>query len=1158
MSMPANYYERFDASKNYEEHLFLAGLGLQSAELNEIQKNAAYRLRGVADVLFKNGAIVRDCSISVNPSTGVVTCDAGAVYANGAVRSVAASSLTIAVNTYVAVGVRLIETVVDDSVDPLLRDPAPLTRNYDSPGAQRLKIDACWAHSLDSGVGEFFAIYDVYDGIVSPKEAPPQIDAVSMAIQKYDQDSTGGTYSVSGLVATSVSQASDSTITFRVGKGSARINGRSIDLVADRSYTFDAAPDLKLISSEPHLSATDSIQRIDTDFSPVSAVTLVSITEQKTVTMIHGVVTGASDLLPDTSVLSLISVSQGGTTYTVTTDYLLTSGSVNWSPAGAEPAPGSSYSVTYQYIHSVAPTSMDSTGFSVTGAVTGTLVMATYQYKVPRIDRLCINASGVAALIRGTPSVDFPNPPSVPKGQLLLATIRQSWTGSIVPVSDGVRMVSMETLNSVNTRLDRMVALIAKSRLESNIAGRDASLKKSIFVDPFFDDSMRDAGVYQTAAVFGGLMTLPIYLTARYFASDVSAPTTLPPVIGYGVTQDAKTSTMKVNPYDSFSPIPAKITLSPSVDQMTYSTESWTSNVTSRVVVQLPYGSSAGAQSSETIATVSSSLSADQVIRPQYINFALDGFGAGETLSELSFDNLSIATLNGSSVATTLVADSAGHITGQFRIPQNIAVGTKQVQFLGSGGSYGVAYFAAASWQENKTLQRVVTEYVYQFDPPPVVVPDPPIIIPDVVVPPVDPVDPPPPSAPLTYVEELYDKFLGRVGEPAGLAYWNAELVATNDDRAKVTKDFLYAAAHVEYTALTPTAVALYTGFFGALPCTVDPIAQTFLLSQDAQIIGVDLWFSAVGTSDVMVQIRTVSNGFPTRTGLAECRKKPADISVDGTHTTFSFDAPLFLSANEEVAIVVLCNDAVTQVDIAEIGKWNGSSWVTEQPYTVGVLLSSSNALTWTAHQDRDLRFRIVNQTYSGTSLTVNLGSTPVEDVTDLMVMGLASKPTVATDVTYRLTLPGGAVKTVSANAPINLTAAITGDVLVEALLTGSSAMSPVLFQHGQLAFGWLSLEGDYVSRAMTAGTGSRIHVIVEAQLPTGSSLNFYWKGIDSGDTWSVSAIPQIASVMSDGGFVEVTYEVTGVNEDFIQVKAVLAGTAAARPYARNLRVMVL
>lgn len=50
------------------------------------------------------------------------------------------------------------------------------------------------------------------------------------------------------------------------------------------------------------------------------------------------------------SVQSIVSVVQGATTYTLTTDYLLTADAVDWSPGGAEPATGSQYVVTYTYL----------------------------------------------------------------------------------------------------------------------------------------------------------------------------------------------------------------------------------------------------------------------------------------------------------------------------------------------------------------------------------------------------------------------------------------------------------------------------------------------------------------------------------------------------------------------------------------------------------------------------------------------------------------------------------------------------------------------------------------------------------------------------------------------------------------------------------------
>ena len=82
-------FNRFDPAKNYESHRFIPNRPLQSAELNEIQTRAAYTLKGVADTLLKDGAVIRDAGIVVHPETGVTTCEAGAVYLRGVVRGVA-------------------------------------------------------------------------------------------------------------------------------------------------------------------------------------------------------------------------------------------------------------------------------------------------------------------------------------------------------------------------------------------------------------------------------------------------------------------------------------------------------------------------------------------------------------------------------------------------------------------------------------------------------------------------------------------------------------------------------------------------------------------------------------------------------------------------------------------------------------------------------------------------------------------------------------------------------------------------------------------------------------------------------------------------------------------------------------------------------------
>lgn len=187
-----------------------------------------------------------------------------------------------------------------------------------------------------------------------------------------------------------------------------------------------------------------------------------------------------------------------------------------------------------------------------------------------------------------------------------------------------------------------------------------------------------------------------------------------------------------------------------------------------------------------------------------------------------------------------------------------------------------------------------------------------------------------------------------------------------------------------------------------------DPLAQTFSVDETMQLAGVDLWFTAKN-GPVTVQIRETGNGYPTRTVLGAGRIKPDSIVVSGGgHTRILFDSPVSVLAGTEYALVVLCDDAQTSVAVANLGEFDqlAQQFVTVQPYQVGVLLSSSNASTWTAHQARDLTFRLLRAAYTETSKAVDLGSVAVSGATDMLLMSLAEEPGAATRLDYRLTLP--------------------------------------------------------------------------------------------------------------------------------------------------------
>lgn len=337
-----------------------------------------------------------------------------------------------------------------------------------------------------------------------------------------------------------------------------------------------------------------------------------------------------------------------------------------------------------------------------------------------------------------------------------------------------------------------------------------------------------------------------------------------------------------------------------------------------------------------------------------------------------------------------------------------------------------------------------------------------------------------------------------------------------------------------------------------------DPLAQTFSVDETMQLAGVDLWFTAKN-GPVTVQIRETGNGYPTRTVLGAGRIKPDSIVVSGGgHTRILFDSPVSVLAGTEYALVVLCDDAQTSVAVANLGEFDqlAQQFVTVQPYQVGVLLSSSNASTWTAHQARDLTFRLLRAAYTETSKAVDLGSVAVSGATDMLLMSLAEEPGAATRVDYRLTLPdeGGTVLNVAQGQPVRFETPLTGTVAVSALLSGSAALSPVLWPGAQLIHGAVGLAADYVTRAVPAVGGTKALVIYDAAVPSGASVTPTLR-CDAGEYAAMTAGDSTAM---DDGYREYNFEATISNADTVRVKLDLTGTSLARPQVRNLRVMVI
>ena len=402
----------------------------------------------------------------------------------------------------------------------------------------------------------------------------------------------------------------------------------------------------------------------------------------------------------------------------------------------------------------------------------------------------------------------------------------------------------------------------------------------------------------------------------------------------------------------------------------------------------------------------------------------------------------------------TVSADATGAVKGSFTIPAGIPAGTKRVQFMGAGGSYGEASFTGQGQLITETRQSVttITEYYY---------------------------------------------------------WW-----------------WYY-----------------------------DPLAQTFTPTSNLTVASVDLAFGNRGEHDVLVQLRQTANGTPTQTIMAEARLSSKELQASGW-TRFNFPTPCRLDGNTEYAIVVLTDDANTDVGVAELGKWDQDNmrWVTAQPYQVGVLLSSSNASTWTPHQDRDLTFRLNVAQFTENTKTIDLGTVAVKDATDLILLPVADAPTAGARVDYSLNLPDGTTLDIADSQQIKLTKAITGNVGIVARVRSADGLSGKLYAGTGLVAGSMQATGTYITKAIPAGADAKLIVVYEAAIPSGATVTADWQA-DGSSNWT--ALPAPTSIPGDDeGFREFTHTVASIHDAAIRVRLTMTGTPAARPRIKKPRVM--
>lgn len=1060
-----NAHDRAVEHPEWQSVVFSGDKYIQSAELNEVETIIRGRHNRVGKLVAKDGdrvsgaaaVVVRDPNPSILVAQVIMT--AGEIYIGGDVLPVSGIVFDgVSIVGRVQIGVRVVTTYIDHEDNPDLLGLVDGSLAQGEPGAAREAVTISWAIAPITGAGTFVPVYTMLDGTILDQTPPPSLTGINQAIASYDR--ALGSYIVgNGNRVTALGKVGSDQI-FSIEEGEANINGFKRTRYTALRYAKTEDFDLEAVAGEPQTWTTGTSVTFTTNRYPISAVNSALVTKEVTQTVTRGATTGGADALPNNSVSAIIEVKQGGTTYVATTDYVRVGDTVSWAPAGAEPTPGSSYTVKYQYLAIVTPDAVTDTTITLSNGVAGTPVILSYTFKLPRIDQLCLDQNGEVVYIKGVSARDNVLPPSVPGNLLALAEIKNNWMTKPDVTNSGIRAVPYEEAWRIYNRVFDHERLLQLERIKSGIDSREPTAKKGVFTDPFTSDYYRDAGETQTASIGNGVMELPI--TATIFTANLAAPVMLDWTEEVIIQQTLSTGCMKINPYQNFNPMPASMTINPAADFWSVSNTIWASPATLEFNRGVRTDNGPLVVSSTATQTVDKREQQAEFLRPIAVNFTISGFGAGEILKTLTFAGISVKPPG------TQTANGSGAITGTFTIPGNIPVGSKAIYAEGFGGSKAYASFVGRGVIETLTLRQVTT----------------------------------------------------------------VERWARPEVRQTVS----------------------VSSNFGPKS---DPLAETFTPPEDRQILGVDVKLCAIGNTanNLLIQQVTVETGFPTEEVQAEAFVPMAGAVVGWKSARYKL--PLFTPSDRSSAFVVKTDDANHSLAIAALGSFDAAAqtWVGAQPYTNGVLLSSSNAETWTAHQNEDLAFRIVAARYPVTTKTVSLGSFNLVSCSDLQVRASVELPSSDCSVTFEIVRASGDVIRLLPYQVLRLSEYITETVQLRAILKGTEKLSPVLLAPVALISGTIATSGTYISRAFNLGTAVKLTSYFKALLPAGSAVSMDYDKAD--DNWI--SVPLISTeVLQEAPWVERKHERTAITATQGRIRITMTGGPAARPRLGDLGAAIM
>lgn len=1154
----APYHDRFDSEKNRNKVLFRPDRPLQQSELNELQSIAEHNLRQLGDSIFEDGALQSGMAFSIDEVNGTLTVEDGLVYVEGKVRQFKEQTIQFAGEGIEKIGVKVEKRIVDHNEDPTLLDQTQGVDSHLSEGADRLEETVVLTYNDESAP----TIYRFEDGQLFIDPNRPEFSLINevLAQRTYEES---GSYQVEGFDMWTEESEEEDKIALIVDRGIGYVLGHRISKPTSTRVPVNKSREFRQVIRETHTYDT-SIRKNKVGSSSVKEITrLLARTESPAggVTISKGGEDGRDPIPAEyTSIIrdsTVLWTNSPEVMYTYGTDYTIVEENgvqyVNWNTGmnGKEPDVGTSYFMTFDYdrqlkkdvdyLVEMVPwengrgwdTYIDFNGTTGIKPKNQGIISLDYDFYLARVDVITLDKFGNFSVLEGQP--DTVNMVKVPEHTD--PTTLQIGTVFVFPNSstahtenNGVVRLHMKDLQRMKKRLENVEYNQAIQQLEhGTLISEDPLVLRGIFSDAFTDFTGMDANLSSISFSFDDAsITLPVVsrddqkrrpnlnLTesvASTWGRLVSAPFKEIPEI----VQPLATEAWNVNPYAVYNKL-GVLDLEPAADN-------WIEE--ERITLH----------EEDHITT--------------RINRWWRHQRPGDPLGELSEFNQYL-------VDNTMLHDGIVWGGPGGRVSESNPTG------IGAEIEGTMINTARETWDEViEFIRQREVEFTAENMLP---LSDNLTLTFDGIRVPLEPTgNTVKGSTDGTLRSDSNGRVTGKFFIPAGIRTGVREVTLQNPDNMATATYTAQGTRKVIEDTITTTRVTfnLY-----------DPLAQSFAFPSDRVVTSFDLYFGSKSTRDnVIVQVRGLSEGgYPNRTVYAERILTPNDINISedaSVPTNVKLDDPLLVKAGQGYCIAIITDSTDYTMWVGTLGESllnNPEEVAGSQPYVNGVLFSSSNAVTWTAHQKSDLKFTVYTAEFQEQAV---MEFDPMEDLDSDMILLMASYLTPGnTGCFWEIkVVPEKDVGTVSLDSVpwrplVNYTEQVTGEVIglakLRATFESNRYISPMLALDDLMFVNFISAtEGDYVTKNINTSEApyNTIKLSYDVFTPAGTSVTPYYS-TDRGQTWKeFTSTPEDDRRSAEYSRLTFTERVsTGAVNENLKIKLTLkAETRFRRPRVRRL-----